>query len=149
MRGLKDKAAIVTGAAQGIGKAIAERLTEEGCEVLWADIDAQKVMQAQMNTGKGIAMKACFFLISDLLHHGQNRTMSTVTRRGHGFFRSPSHLRCCRAHYTMQVDISKEAEVRQMVARAAEAFGRLDILINNAARFVFNHVTEVTEEGNC
>lgn len=48
----------------------------------------------------------------------------------------------------MQVDISKEEEVRQMVARAKEAFGRLDILINNAARFVFNHVTEVTEEGN-
>ena len=49
----------------------------------------------------------------------------------------------------MQVDISKEAEVRQMVARAKEVFGRLDILINNAARFVFNHVTEVTEEGKC
>ena len=69
MRGLKGKAAIVTGAAQGIGKAIAERLTEEGCEVLWADIDAKKVMQAQMKTGKGLAMKARFLLISGLLHH--------------------------------------------------------------------------------
>jgi len=57
MRGLQGKAAIVTGAAQGIGKAIAERLTEEGVQVLWADINEQKVHQAQGNTGKGIAMK--------------------------------------------------------------------------------------------
>ena len=82
MRGLKDKAAIVTGAAQGIGKAIAERLTEEGCEVLWADIDAQKVMQAQMNTGKGIAMKACFLLIPDLLHHGQRQNHEYCQQEG-------------------------------------------------------------------
>ena len=57
MRGLQGKAAIVTGAAQGIGKAIAERLTEEGVQVLWADINEQKVHQVQENTGKGIAMK--------------------------------------------------------------------------------------------
>ncbi len=57
MRGLQGKAAIVTGAAQGIGKAIAERLTEEGVHVLWADINEQKVWQAQNATGKGVAMK--------------------------------------------------------------------------------------------
>ncbi|RPH63064.1 MAG: SDR family oxidoreductase [Burkholderiales bacterium] len=33
MRGLKDKAAIVTGAGSGIGRAIAMRLAEEGCLV--------------------------------------------------------------------------------------------------------------------
>lgn len=37
MRGLKDKVAIVTGAAQGIGKATAQRLTEEGMIVAAAD----------------------------------------------------------------------------------------------------------------
>ena len=57
MRGLHGKAAIVTGAAQGIGKAIAERLTEEGVRVLWADINEEKVLQAQRATGKGTAIK--------------------------------------------------------------------------------------------
>ena len=57
MKGLHGKAAIVTGAAQGIGKAIAERLTEEGVHVLWADINEEKVQQAQSATRKGIAMK--------------------------------------------------------------------------------------------
>ena len=36
---LKDKAAIVTGAAHGIGRAIAELYAEEGAAVLLADID--------------------------------------------------------------------------------------------------------------
>ena len=40
MRGLSGKAAIVTGAASGIGKAIAERLAAEGCIVGIFDLNA-------------------------------------------------------------------------------------------------------------
>lgn len=47
----------------------------------------------------------------------------------------------------MQIDISSEAEVQSMVARACAEFGTVHILINNAARFVFNFVTDITEEG--
>lgn len=39
MRGLSAKAALVTGAARGLGHAIARRLTQEGCAVALADID--------------------------------------------------------------------------------------------------------------
>ena len=72
MRGLHGKAAIVTGAAQGIGKAIAERLTEEGVHVLWADINEQKVQQAQSASGKGIAMKVS---PCSCLSHGSRRCL--------------------------------------------------------------------------
>lgn len=36
--GLKDKVVIVTGAAAGIGRATAQRFTEEGCRVAWWDV---------------------------------------------------------------------------------------------------------------
>jgi 2-hydroxycyclohexanecarboxyl-CoA dehydrogenase len=40
MRGLRDRAVIVTGGANGIGAAIARRLAEEGCAVGIFDLDA-------------------------------------------------------------------------------------------------------------
>jgi NAD(P)-dependent dehydrogenase (short-subunit alcohol dehydrogenase family) len=49
MRGLKDKRAIVTGSARGIGRAIAERLIEEGCLVAFADIDANEATSVATN----------------------------------------------------------------------------------------------------
>lgn len=39
---LKDRVALITGAAQGIGKAIASRLAEDGATVVIADLQAEK-----------------------------------------------------------------------------------------------------------
>ena len=46
MRGLSGKVAIVTGAARGIGRAIALRLRDEGAEVVFADIDREAATEA-------------------------------------------------------------------------------------------------------
>ena len=43
---LANKAAIVTGAAQGLGEALARRLATEGCDVLLADINEDKAREA-------------------------------------------------------------------------------------------------------
>ena len=43
---LQNKSAIVTGAAQGLGEALARRLAVEGCDVLLADINGDKARVA-------------------------------------------------------------------------------------------------------
>ena len=57
MRGLKGKTAIVTGAASGIGSAIAVRLGEEGCKVCIFDLngDGAKATAADIRAAGGSA----------------------------------------------------------------------------------------------
>jgi len=43
-------------------------------------------------------------------------------------------------------DVSREAEVAALVAEAVEAFGRLDVMVNNAAIQVEEELAETTEE---
>lgn len=50
-RPLEDRIAVVTGAARGIGKAIARRLTEEGARVAIIDIDVDGATQAAAEIG--------------------------------------------------------------------------------------------------
>ena len=56
---LKDKVAIVTGAARGIGLATAERLAREGAAVVLADYDAEEVERAAASlSGKELRVAA-------------------------------------------------------------------------------------------
>ena len=102
---LESKAAIVTGAGAGIGKAIAERFAREGAKVTIAEID-EKAGQACAESIRGEGGEAVF----------------------------------------IRTDTSDAASVCDMVARSTEAFGGVDILVNNAAAFVFGKVEEVTPE---
>ena len=85
---LKDKVAIVTGAASGFGEGIANRYAAEGARVVVADLNeegAQRVSRAI--GGNAVAIGG---------------------------------------------DVTSEADVNAMVARAGQAFGGLDIVVNNA-----------------
>jgi 3-oxoacyl-[acyl-carrier protein] reductase len=56
---VEGRAAIVTGAAQGIGLAIARRLSEEGAAVIIADVDEQRSREAAAELpGQGMAIGA-------------------------------------------------------------------------------------------
>lgn len=60
---LKGKSAIVTGAAQGLGEAIARRLAVEGCDVLLSDVNEDKVRAAadaiERDTGRRTGATQC------------------------------------------------------------------------------------------
>src|SRR5215468_5524098 len=89
---LKDRVAIITGAAQGIGKAYALRFAREGAHVVAADI-----------------------------RDGQAREVAAeCTALG------PDAL-------GLRVDVSEEASTLALAERTVERFGRIDVLVNNAA----------------
>lgn len=93
---LDGRVAIVTGAAQGIGKAIADKLADEGAKVVVADVNGDGATQAAPEGGMG-----------------------------------------------MQVDVSKEDDVKRMVDETVGSYGKLDVLVNNAAIVPFTAWDEV------
>jgi len=104
---LRDRVAIVTGAAQGIGRAYAIGLAEEGAKVVAADILSSAKTVKAIHAKGGVAIDVC-------------------------------------------TDVSEEKSVRMLVDRTFAEFGRIDILVNNAAIFVavypLRDFTEVTVE---
>ncbi len=87
---LRDKVAIVTGAASGIGKEIAALFAREGAMVVIADLNKKGADTVATELGGG--------------------------KRAIG----------------VAVDVTNEAQTEACVAKAVEAFGRLDILVSNA-----------------
>ncbi len=88
---LDNKVAIITGAASGIGLAMATRFVAEGASVVAADWNAERLGEA----------------VKTLAASGG----SVVGAQG---------------------DIANPATADDLVARAVTAFGRLDVLVNNA-----------------
>ncbi|MBO6755023.1 MAG: L-iditol 2-dehydrogenase [Roseibium sp.] len=99
MTRLAGKAALITGAARGIGLAFAEAYVREGARVAIADIDAERARHAADEIG-------------------------------------PDAI-------AVDMDVTRQDSIDKAVAAAVDAFGRIDILINNAAIFTAAPIVEI------
>lgn len=89
---LKDKVALVTGATQGIGSHIVQRLAEEGAAVVFTgrnEVKGAKVQEQHRASGLDVTF--------------------------------------------VQSDVSIEEQVKEAIETTVRLYGRLDILVNNAA----------------
>jgi NAD(P)-dependent dehydrogenase (short-subunit alcohol dehydrogenase family) len=104
MNRLENKVSIVTGAAMGIGKAIAVLFAQEGASVVVADVNPE--------AGKETA--------DEILADG-----------GKAIF--------------VQCDVANTEQVKRMVESTLEAFGGIDVLINNAGVSIDGTVVDTPE----
>ena len=114
--GLKDKVAIITGAnnPQGIGAATACALAREGARVVLVYKRLPRAYDESRADRNG----------SDRYFKANAGNAAEVERR----------LREMQADYlALESDISDEAAVREIYAAVLARFGRVDILVNNAA----------------
>lgn len=63
---LNSKIALVTGGAQGIGAAIAEKLASHGADIIIADLPAQQAVYAKVKTAVEALGRSCRFLPMDV-----------------------------------------------------------------------------------
>jgi pyridoxal 4-dehydrogenase len=94
---LDDRVAIVTGGAQGIGRAIVDKLAAEGATVAVADINGEGAEEAAPEGGAG-----------------------------------------------MRIDVSSQDDVKRMVDETISRYGKLDVLVNNAAIVPFTPWDDVS-----
>lgn len=98
---LKGKVAVVTGASQGLGEALAMRLDREGCKVAVCDIN--------FDGAQAVASK-----LSDAI--------------------------------AIAVDVTKFEQLQQAATKVVEKWGRIDILISNAAIVKSGDIFNLTPE---
>jgi 3-oxoacyl-[acyl-carrier protein] reductase len=130
---LKDKVAIITGAGRGIGRATAIRFAEEGAFVVLADIDVAHIQEVaeEINANSGPSQGV------DKAVMGKNGGSHTV---------SEAPVATKPLALAVQVDVTSQDSVKEMVQTALDTYGSVDVLINNAGIVRDARLVKMTEE---
>lgn len=114
---LSGRTALVTGASRGIGRAIALALGKAGANVIVTDL----LIENEAPNGKMLeeyGLAAAHFSTESIVN--TRSTAEEIEKTGAGAL-------------AMKMDVSKVFEIEKVVYEAAERWGGIDILVNNAA----------------
>ena len=101
---LCNQVAIVTGAGQGMGAAIANLIAEEGGQVVVSDINEEKAL-----------------IIAEEIRQKHNQVLA------------------------VRADVTKEKDVKVLVATTIEHYGTISILVNNAGILYPTRIEQITK----
>ena len=126
---LSGKVAVVTGASRGLGREDALTLARAGADVVITDILVEDDPDLA-----GTAEKSGSFLAQASVAQGwvySNQTAEEIRKMG-------------RRSTAIRMDVTNREQVRETMAKVKADFGRLDILINNAA--TLDHVSQIPNQ---
>ncbi|MPW24278.1 SDR family NAD(P)-dependent oxidoreductase [Alkalibaculum sp. M08DMB] len=134
---LSGKVAIVTGSGQGIGRAIAIALAEEGAKVVTNNRGPVKKNVANQLEGRLelLTSEQLKWYNEEIEKYTGDAETTAKTIRDAGF-----------EAVAIFGDISNFDEAKKIVDRAADIYGSVDIVVNVAGAFGFAPIEKITEE---
>lgn len=134
---LKGKVAVVTGSGQGIGRAIAMGLAEEGAKVVTNNRTKNSKTRALIEESQLAALDAekrdQFEKQTEAIGGDAGTTAMLINERGGEA--TPFYG-----------DISDFSVAEQLIKTAVDTYGDIDILVNVAGSFGFSRIEKMTEE---
>ncbi|WP_455364951.1 SDR family NAD(P)-dependent oxidoreductase [[Eubacterium] cellulosolvens] len=118
---LQNEVAIVTGGGRGIGKAIVNKLSQEGAAVMIADIEKLGSPETHYEDSELKGYHAALDLAESLKKSGRDAE-------------------------AFNVDVTKKDQVTGMIQKIIERYKRIDILVNNAAIVNLGKVVDLKED---
>lgn len=128
MFNLTGKVALITGGSRGLGRADALALAEAGADIVITDIllesDADEEILKTSTVGQALRKENVVYA---------EQTAKEIARLG-------------RRAAAYKMDVTDGVEIARVVAKIVEEFGRIDILVNNAA--MLDHVATIENQNN-
>src|ERR1700732_3231862 len=126
---LTGRVAVVTGASRGLGRQDALTLAKAGADVVITDVLVEDDPDLQKTAESQDSMLAQVAVSQGWVH--SNATAEEIRKMG-------------RRSLAIKMDVTNRDQIREVMKKVREDFGKIDILINNAA--TLDHTAQIPNQ---